>query len=621
MSLSRIIFIKMNFENTFIFTILDLTHIVTHRGFMKAGRYLLKITFIVLVILLVVGCSFNNTAAPHSDIQNGVLDLQGYDFELEGPVRLNGEWEFYWNNLLYSEDFSVLNSENNEVKMMTVPSSWNTGEWYEKTLPAFGCATYRLNIKIDKTDILYAVKMKEIFTAYRLWINGREITSCGSVSDSKEGFVPMFRPHVTAFRADRDSLEVILQVANFSYKSGGLSTAIEFGPAPMLHEQRERTIILNYILFGSLLIMGLYHLGLFSLRREDCSTLFFGLLCLIMDSRVLVTNEMFFVTLFPGAGWDAWVRTVVAGYYLLMPVFTAFLYSLYPDVYHKRIIKLLLFTGFISVIMVLVTNQSFYVKTEPFAQILIVSAAVYLLSGLIKAIIKKMDGAILVVTGTAIVLVTTINDILYGQYSSSFHPMSTLTPYGMLVFVFIQSYILSARFSNAFRIANVDELTQVFNRRRFNELTENIFEKSEKSGKTLSLLFMDLDFFKAVNDTYGHDTGDLVLKLVASEFKNSIRKGDIFARMGGEEFALMLPETTAEEARRIADRIRKAFSEKDIQIKDKTIRVTISIGISTNRDGESISLKKLSKNADQALYLAKERGRNRVEVWNSPHTL
>ncbi len=408
--------------------------------------------------------------------------------------------------------------------------------------------------------------MKEIFTAYRLWINGREIKSCGSVSASEEGFIPAFRPHVTAFRADRDLLEVILQVTNFSYKSGGLSTAIEFGPAPMLHEQRERTIILNYILFGNLLIMGLYHLGLFSLRREDRSTLFFGLLCLIMDSRVLVTNEMFFVTLFTGAG-----------YYLMMPVFTAFLYSLYPDVYHKKVIKSLLFTGFISVLMVFVTNQSFYLKTEPFAQILIVSAAVYLLTGLIKAIIKKMDGAILVVTGTAIVLVTTINDILYGQYSSSFHPMSTLAPYGMHVFVFIQSYILSASFSNAFRIANVDKLTQVFNRRRLNELTENIFEKSEKSGKTLSLLFMDLDFFKAVNDTYGHDTGDLVLKLVASEFKNSIRKGDIFARMGGEEFALMLPETTAEEARHIADRIRKAFSEKDIQIKDITIRVTISI--------------------------------------------
>ncbi len=128
MSLFRIIFIKMNFENSFIFTILDLTNIVTHRGFMKAGRYLLKITFIVLVILLVAGCSLNNTATPHSDIQNGVLDLQGYDFELEGPVRLNGEWEFFWNNLLCPEDFPVRNSENIEAKTIRVPSSWNTGE-------------------------------------------------------------------------------------------------------------------------------------------------------------------------------------------------------------------------------------------------------------------------------------------------------------------------------------------------------------------------------------------------------------------------------------------------------------------------------------------------------------
>jgi diguanylate cyclase (GGDEF)-like protein len=132
--------------------------------------------------------------------------------------------------------------------------------------------------------------------------------------------------------------------------------------------------------------------------------------------------------------------------------------------------------------------------------------------------------------------------------------------------------------------------------------------RSERYNKTFSIAMVDIDKFKNVNDTYGHSTGDQVLKEAGRFFRNNLRQTDVIARYGGEEFVIFFPETNKEVAYILAERLRKRFSQIRV---DKLPGLTISLGISTYpEDGRDIET--LIKNADSAMYVAKQNGRNKV---------
>ena len=134
-------------------------------------------------------------------------------------------------------------------------------------------------------------------------------------------------------------------------------------------------------------------------------------------------------------------------------------------------------------------------------------------------------------------------------------------------------------------------------------------ERSQRYNRNISLMLIDIDFFKKVNDTYGHQTGDEVLKSIAGMISNSVRNSDYVARYGGEEFIVILPETAAEEAIELAERIRMIIEEKEFKVSESdTIHLTISIGIGSGLQG--ITAEHLIKAADTAVYDAKEHGRN-----------
>lgn len=165
------------------------------------------------------------------------------------------------------------------------------------------------------------------------------------------------------------------------------------------------------------------------------------------------------------------------------------------------------------------------------------------------------------------------------------------------------------------KLATIDGLTGLLNRRAFNEIYEQEFYRSSRARTPLSILMIDVDYFKRYNDTYGHQKGDLCLKKVTSQIKNSIwRKSDSVARYGGEEFIVILFKTSRKEARNIAERIRTSVESLSlVHEKSNYRKVTISIGLASFDFKESSTVVDLLKFADDALYKAKENGRNRVE--------
>ncbi|TWT00640.1 diguanylate cyclase [Planomicrobium sp. CPCC 101079] len=170
------------------------------------------------------------------------------------------------------------------------------------------------------------------------------------------------------------------------------------------------------------------------------------------------------------------------------------------------------------------------------------------------------------------------------------------------------------------QLASIDGLTQVFNRTYFLEKAEEVFERLSLKGGLASVIMFDIDHFKRVNDTYGHATGDTVLTYIAQSAKESVREMDILGRYGGEEFVICLPNTSMEAAQKVAEAFRKQISESYLLIDGKRIDLTLSFGVSEvqiEAGDFSHSIQAVMGEADQALYAAKENGRNRVELFKN----
>lgn len=171
----------------------------------------------------------------------------------------------------------------------------------------------------------------------------------------------------------------------------------------------------------------------------------------------------------------------------------------------------------------------------------------------------------------------------------------------------------------------IDELTQVYNRRFLFDLLERQLKELERTGTAFSIAILDLDHFKAINDSYGHLIGDKVLETFATYLKENIRSTDIVFRYGGEEFVILLPRTNDEDAKEVINRILAQFSKIEFEDQGKTFTVSFSAGVYMASNPEEAS-KEILKIADQALYEAKEKGRSRVESANkseqpAPQTL
>ncbi len=161
-------------------------------------------------------------------------------------------------------------------------------------------------------------------------------------------------------------------------------------------------------------------------------------------------------------------------------------------------------------------------------------------------------------------------------------------------------------------LATTDGLTGLYNRRYFIEKAEGQLLQANRYDRSFSLLMFDLDHFKSINDTYGHDAGDLVLKSVAETVRQTLRETDIIGRVGGEEFMVAMPETDIGVAWQAAERIRIALMASVVETGKETIQFSVSIGLA-HRASSDMTLAKMMKIADNALYKAKQGGRNRVE--------
>ncbi len=158
-----------------------------------------------------------------------------------------------------------------------------------------------------------------------------------------------------------------------------------------------------------------------------------------------------------------------------------------------------------------------------------------------------------------------------------------------------------------------DDLTRIFNRRYFNQRFEREIQRAQRYNRALSIIMVDIDFFKQFNDTYGHLVGDEVLRNTARVLEKNLRQADIVARFGGEEFVILLPETNKSKARRVAEKLRSAVEKHRFKAEgnEEKLQITVSLGVASFPE-DSLKAENILAHADKALYMAKAAGRNQV---------
>ncbi len=325
-----------------------------------------------------------------------------------------------------------------------------------------------------------------------------------------------------------------------------------------------------------------------------------------------------------------WLSIVVANT-LLSISFVHLILALY--VYNRKAKQLPLMIAIIAATFV---GESLltYVWPSLYGRIWLMSVIMTLMSVLgIRAIYYKVEVitrpehmvAILLIIGILIMLVRALSFADIGMLSlTASTPMQSIVfTYGLLLPVVATSGFLlmcADRLNkNLTQLATLDPLTGVFNRRTMSELANTAIAASKRHGRALSLLILDIDHFKRINDQFGHEAGDLALCRFVELVREVMRENDVIARIGGEEFVLILPDSNERMALEIAERIRQRLDDSHFSISGWTVPLRVSIGVGTL--GPEISnLETLLRETDHAMYEAKRGGRNRVVPVSAMHS-
>jgi two-component system cell cycle sensor histidine kinase/response regulator CckA len=407
---------------------------------------------------------------------DGVLDLSGWDFHADGPVELAGDWEFYWGEHISPSEFAKAGRPG-RTALMRLPRVWNGYRIEGRKLGGDGYATFRLRVVLNQPAASLALKIPDLLTAYTLYINGREVARAGVAGTNFENTIPQWLPQVADFRLPQRDLDFVVHLSNFHHPEGGMSKAILLGDKDQITNAMIRKRGFEIFLSGSLFIMGLYHLGLFGLRRRDPSPLVFSVFCLLLALYALLTGEIFFCHLFPNIDWEVLVRLIYLSFYLTVPVFYMFIHALYPQESSRRYLHAIWGLCLVFSIFVLATPAKTYLPSVKLYHVLTLITGFYITYILTVAYRRKRESVLLFFAGFSILFLCVINDILY---NNRIVHTGDLAPLALFVFTFFQAILLSRRFSNAFTtIENQHELLADLNTAHQQEIVEHKRSKEE----------------------------------------------------------------------------------------------------------------------------------------------
>lgn len=405
---------------------------------------------LLALFLLSSGCDSASSRSPVR-AAGGILDLSSWNFADGGTVSLDGEWEFYWMRFVRPGGFADPRLTASRMHA-AVPESWTRYRLNGKTLPQEGFASYRLVIKTGGYRGPLALRIREINTAFRFFAGGVLVCENGVVAESDEAMRYDTRPRIAYFQAEGGDLELVFHVSNYKDTVCGILRSLTLGTPARIQRERDAALAFDLFLFGSLLVMGVYHLGLFALRRRELGALYFGIFCLIIALRSIITAERFIYIIFPDLSWNLELRieflTLCGAQF-----FALFLNTLFRNVFNKAVFVFIMGAGAVFALITVFAPARIYIPVlMPFLALL-AFAGIYGLGAFVAAA-KRREGILLVIAGFVPLLLTMINDILHSRMIIQ---TAYLVPLGLFVFILLQSFLLAYRYRISF--SRVEEMT------------------------------------------------------------------------------------------------------------------------------------------------------------------
>jgi len=467
----------------------------------------------IAILLAFWAAGFTTTPIRRIQAVKGLLDAaKGVNFNRGELLRLDGEWEFFPGRLLGPEDCAA--GKQGPQSFMPVPRLWSEVQGFSSPrIPPTGVATLRLRLRVPPELREWALRVPNAVSSTRVFVNGDLAAEIGRVSERPELFIPSNGLALPRFFSSGESMDIIMQVANFGAPSIGTWDSPVLGSATSLLLKRQHDVATTAMISGGLLIMGLHHLSLFLLRRKDRASLLFGFICLLMTARNLIMGERLLIELFPltRLGWEWASKLEHLSAHLTLPLFAFFFFQLFPRHLHRRVVDVIAAGGALWALLTLLAPAMVYQRFLHWYEFFLLASGLYVLAMVVIAALRRERGAVVVVAGMAALIGTAANDVLLSIGAiHSFYMAS----YGVFLFIFAQGFHLSMLFSQAF--LDVEELsTRLLGKNRELESLHTIDLAIASSLDLDRLLGVILE---QARDRLGVDAADVLLFDSGGEF-------------------------------------------------------------------------------------------------------
>jgi PAS domain S-box-containing protein len=418
----------------------------------RNSPYLVGLPIIIAYLLFFSACINDSSRRIPPKAVKGIIDLSDWDLKEDGPVDLIGEYEFYWMQHLLSKDFSKT-TPSEKTEFIKVPGYWNGYELGGKELPGHGYVTYRLKVVLNKQQEPLALRTVEISNAYAIYVNGQRVGSLGQAGENRETTVPRQVPQIVAFAHKTNQMEIIIQVSNFHHRRGGIWEVIQLGREKDIRKAWERRLSFDLLLIGSILLMALYHLGLFIVRKRDRSPLYFSIFCFLMALRSLTTGGRYLILAFPDLSWELTIKFEYLSFYLAVAAFVMFMQSLFPK-FSERFLRILEILALAFSVIVIFTPARFFSHTLNLYEIITLITLLYALYVIFVSLNQNRIEASVFLLGFAILCLAMVNDMLHVE---NIIQTGFFAQFGFFFFILSQSFLLSYRFSTALTTVEIQQ--------------------------------------------------------------------------------------------------------------------------------------------------------------------
>jgi two-component system sensor histidine kinase ChiS len=431
-----------------------------------------------LVLLLCTGIAAAQPA------EKGKADISDHNFDADGQLYLYGTWEFYWNKLLTPEDFKTPQ----QPEWIVVPGSWHRQGNY----PVLGFSTYRLVVALPENQNGLSIYFPIVNSAAKIWINGELGEELGKVSTTPEGYRPKLGATVLSIPETAEHLEIVIQIANYTYFSGGLPRSPQVDRTSVIFSRISRDHGIENFFAGSLIAMFIYQIILYFLYKRGKPYLWLALICLGVALRSLIVHGGSFLlpNLYPEISWEYWKKIEFGSIYGIIALFPLYVYHLFIGHAPKK--PVYFFTG-ISALMVgivLITPQHTYGQLLDVCHIALLLGFIYAVFAISRAWRSGNEDARIILFGVLASFPFILGEILQNTALVSVNiNFRYLVEMGVLVFLLFQVYLLANHYAKSYQ--NLEQMNQTLEK-MVEERTGELTTANKVKDRLLSVVSHDI---------------------------------------------------------------------------------------------------------------------------------